>query len=59
MEFLKGYKTYIIAILGGILSVCLKLGYIDATTYEWLMGVLGSLGLATLRLGVTASGPVK
>lgn len=49
MNVLQGYRTYIIAALIGLLTVGHQLGYIDSTTYQTLLGVLGAGGLATLR----------
>lgn len=54
MNFLKGRKTYIIAIFGGIATAVHLLGYIDGETYGVIMGALGAGGLATLRMGVAA-----
>ena len=49
MNVLQGYRTYIIAALIGLGTVGHQLGYIDSTTYQTLLGVLGAGGLATLR----------
>jgi len=49
MNALQGYRTYIIAALIGLVTVGHQLGYIDSTTYQTLLGVLGAGGLATLR----------
>jgi len=49
MNALQGYRTYIIAGLIGLVTVGYQLGYIDSTTYQTLLGVLGAGGLATLR----------
>ena len=49
MNVLQGYRTYIIAALIGLVTVGHQLGYIDSTTYQTLLGVLGAGGLATLR----------
>ena len=52
-EWLKGKKTYFIAIIAGVLAVLQSLGYnVPPEVYA----VLGSLGLATLRAGVEKSG---
>ena len=50
---MKGKKTYITAILMGLLSVAYGLDFMDKSTYDVLMGVLISGGLAFLRLGVS------
>jgi hypothetical protein len=53
---LSGYRTYITAALGIILTGALALGYITQQQYDVIMGILASLGLAFLRSGVTKSG---
>lgn len=45
---LAGYKTYIIAILSGALTVMKALGYIDETLYNTLMALLASGGIASV-----------
>ena len=47
-EMLQGYKTYIIAILCGVVTVAKMLGYIDDATYNTLMALLASGGIATV-----------
>ena len=54
---LSGYKTYLIAAAIGVVSAAHQLGYLDAQLYGTLLGLLGGGGLATLRAGVTKSGP--
>jgi hypothetical protein len=54
---LSGYKTYLTAALGVILTGALGMGYIDQNQYDIILGVLASFGLAFLRAGVTKSGP--
>jgi hypothetical protein len=54
---ISGYKTYLTAALGIILTGALGMGYIDQNQYNIILGILGSLGLAFLRAGVTKSGP--
>lgn len=49
MNVLQGYRTYIIAALIGLATALHQLGYVDSTTYQTLLGVLGAGGLATLR----------
>ena len=50
IEFLKGKKTYIIAI------AIVVLGFLQGMEVfivpEWAWGILGALGLASLRAGV-------
>jgi hypothetical protein len=53
MNFLNGYKTYLVAALMVILSGLKAQGYIDANTYQTVMGLAGSLGIAFLRHGVS------
>lgn len=52
LDFLKGYRTYIIAVLVGILTAVYQLNYIDLDTYQTALGWLGAAGLAALRAGV-------
>ena len=49
---MKGYKTYIIAALAAAATGLHYLGYIDAGTYQTVIGFLGAGGLATLRAAV-------
>ncbi|MEQ8504573.1 MAG: hypothetical protein RIB80_04555 [Rhodospirillales bacterium] len=53
MEFLKGKKTYLVAVAAGIVTVVQALGYIDAEMAATIYGLLGAGGLATLRAGVS------
>lgn len=50
---LSGYRTYIIAALIGIATVAHQIGYIDAVTYQTILGILGAGGLATLRSSIS------
>lgn len=50
---LKGYKTYVIAGLVGIVATTQTLGYIDSATATTLYGLLGAGGLASLRAGIS------
>ena len=54
---LSGYKTYLTAALGIILTGALALGYISQSQYDMAIAILASLGIAFLRAGVTKSGP--
>ena len=56
MDWLSGKKTYIVAIIGVIMTGLLGTGTISQDQYNMIMGLLGALGLATLRAGVTKSG---
>lgn len=58
MNFLKGKKTYIIAVLIATTTFLLHAGLINDEIYKTIIGLLGALGLSTLRAGVT-SGPVE
>jgi hypothetical protein len=50
IEFLKGKKTYLLALLAGIYAALVGLGL--APHSEVLWGLLGSTALATLRAGL-------
>lgn len=47
-SMLKGYKTYIIAVLMGALTVLKLLGYIDEATYDTLLKLLGVGAIGTV-----------
>ena len=48
----KGYRSYVLAVVAGALTVAHALGYIDTETYTTLMGLTGAGGVATLRAGM-------
>lgn len=48
MDALQGYKTYIIALAIGMLATAHKLGYLDDQSFNLILTLLGSGGLATL-----------
>lgn len=50
IEFLKGKKTYIIAIAIVVLGILQ--GYGIFAVPEWVWPIIGGLGLGTLRAGV-------
>lgn len=52
MDILKGKKTYLVAIAGGIVTAAYLLGIIDIETWGVAMGALGASGFATLRAGI-------
>lgn len=52
LQWLDGKKTYIAALLGGLVTVLQLLGYIEMDLYMTLMSLLGFGGLAALRRGV-------
>ena len=54
LEFLKGKKTYINALLIGACAAAQALGY---PIPEWVYGILGALGLVTLRAGIKSETP--
>lgn len=54
---LAGYKTYIMAGAGIVLTVLYILKVIDVEQWSAGMGLLGFGSIATLRAGVTKSGP--
>lgn len=54
LAFLQGKKTYIIAVVGAVVSLLLACG---VTIPDWAWGLLGFLGLGALRSGVNKSGP--
>jgi hypothetical protein len=57
MMTLNGKKTYITAVVLGLASFALAMGWLTKEQYQVIVGLLGSLGLAALRSGVTKSGP--
>ena len=57
MDFIKGNKTYIIAIAMGIATAMNTAGLIDTATFQTIMAFLGSGGLATLRHAMTPTKP--
>lgn len=57
MDFLKGNKTYLIAIAMGIATALHAADLIDTGTFQTIMAFLGSGGLATLRHAVTPGKP--
>ncbi len=59
MMLLDGKKTYITAVVVGLASFALAMGWLTKEQYQVIVGLLGSLGLAALRSGVTKSGPDK
>lgn len=50
---LQGYKTYIIAALIAILAGLKAMGYIDETTYQTLIALLGAGGLTTVAARIS------
>ncbi len=52
MNALKGKKTYIVSVIGAVVTAAHLLGLIDTATWTAIMGFLGAGGLAALRAGV-------
>jgi hypothetical protein len=50
---LEGKKTYITAGLLALMTFARSIGWLDQQQYELILGLLGSLGLAALRAGVS------
>ena len=50
---LPGYKTFIVAALGVILTGLLAMGYITQEQFNLVGSALGFLGLGFLRAGVS------
>lgn len=48
-NWFSGRKTYIVAALGGIVVIANFLGYLDSSTANLLLGILGFGGIAALR----------
>ena len=49
LDLLKGRRTYICALLGGLVVALKLLGKLDAATSDTLLALLGFGGLAALR----------
>ena len=49
---LKGKKTYLVALLGGLLAFAMEAGLIDGTQAESIQLMLTSFGLGALRAGI-------
>lgn len=56
---LSGSKTYILPGAGIVLTVLYILKVIDGDQWSAGLGLLGFGSLATLRMGVTKSGPLQ
>jgi type IV secretory pathway VirB2 component (pilin) len=52
-ELINGKKTYLVAILFVIIAGLKAEGYISVDQYELVIGILGALGLASLRHGMS------
>jgi hypothetical protein len=47
-NMLKGFKTYIVAVLAAAVTVAHMLGYLDESSFQSLMALLGSGAIATV-----------
>lgn len=54
VEWLKGRKTYLVAAAMVVVSGLHGMKYIDDTTFNMLMGLLGGAGFATLKASHSA-----
>lgn len=52
LAFLKGKRTYIVALVMLVAAGLKIMGVIEAATYEAVMGLLAALGFGALRAGV-------
>ena len=53
-NWLKGKKSYIVAIAVAVVTFCLSMGYITQDVAVTLYGLLGASGVATLRHGLSS-----
>ena len=51
-EKLKGYRTYIVAVCVGLVTVAHYLGWLSPETTAVLLGLLGATGVATMRAAI-------
>jgi len=51
---LKGFKTYLVVIVGVLVNGAFAMGYIPEASLGLINTVLGFLGLAALRSGVAS-----
>jgi hypothetical protein len=52
ITFLRGKKTYIVAVCIGIVAVCQYLGYITKEVADILYGLLAGTGVITARAAI-------
>jgi len=50
---LKGYKSYIVMVVGVIINGAFAMGYIPAEYLSFANAILGFLGLGALRAGIS------
>ena len=48
LDFLKGKKTYLMAVLMASVTVTYNLGYLDKATYDMLMALLSAGAVSTV-----------
>ena len=53
---LKGWKTYIVVIVGVLVNGAFAMGYIPEAMLPIINTVLGFLGIAALRSGIASTG---
>lgn len=54
LEKLKGKRTYIIAVVIGLLNIAVAVGWVSPDHLTQINLVLGALGLGTLRAAVAS-----
>lgn len=52
LKWLEGKKTYIVAVIGALLAVAAAFGIVIP---EWVLMLLGALGLTTVRAGIAST----
>ena len=57
LGLLSGKKTYLLAAVAVVLTGLHVLGYINDTTYNLALTLTGAGTVASLRAGITKSGP--
>ena len=53
MNFLAGYKTYIVVVVAVIFNGLVAMGYIPASSLALVNTILGFLGLGAIRAGIS------
>ncbi len=57
LEFLKGKKTYVLAVAGAVVMGLWMAGVLDQEAADALLAMLGFGSIAALRAGIQKSGP--
>lgn len=52
LDFIRGKKTYIVALIMAVVAALKIFGVIEPATYDGIMGALAALGFGALRAGV-------